>query len=102
MSRKSPVRRTSAQWHQIIEDQKSSDLTISQFCTSNGVALSNFYQWRSKLGNQVKESQASQTKEAASSEDWVALTPPPSTVDTSSWDMELNLPNGVTLKMRSQ
>ena len=95
------AKRSQAQWQQILQDQQSSGLTISDYCKRSEISLSSFYQWRSKLGFSAKNQKRIKTDTVNLAEDWIALPSQGSTDKSSSWDVELNLPHGVTLKMRA-
>ncbi len=45
-------RKTEQQWREILERQRSSRLSIKQFCANAGVSQASFYKWRKKLGGQ--------------------------------------------------
>jgi hypothetical protein len=38
-------------WQQLIDAQKASKLSVSQFCKQHGCSASSFYQWRRKLSS---------------------------------------------------
>lgn len=92
------VKRTAAQWQQIFDEQQQSGLAVKHYCELHHLTLSNFYLWRKKLTNS-KPKPTAQTDE----QNWqeIALPEFPSP-DTQVWLIELNLPNGVTLKMRAE
>lgn len=88
---KSPkIFRSAHQWREILDRFASSGLTQEQFCAREGLALSTFYSWRAKL------STASALPRLA---DFVEVTP---TCSSSSFDIELALPGGVVLRMRTR
>jgi len=87
------------EWQQILSDYEQSGLTQSVFCQQQGIALSNFHQWRRKL-------KAEQT----GSPRFVELTPQ-GTIDpslnltqdlsNSHWQIELDLGQGRVLRLRT-
>ena len=89
------LRRSPQQWHQLVEAQQSSGLSVAQFCTENKITLSNFYLQRKKYRSQSFSN-------IESAEDWLPLNDLLQvTQDERRWQIELKLPNGVVLNMRS-
>ena len=43
--------RTQAQWHQLIREQESSDLSIHVFCKQKGISPASFFNWRKRINN---------------------------------------------------
>ena len=90
------------QWENILRKQQQSGLSVSQFCRQETLSVSNFYNWRSRLG--LSNSTDTAAIEAANSFvdlgqlNSVAQTV--SCVDAERWELELNLGNGMTLKFR--
>ena len=92
------TKRTSEQWQHIFNEHQQSGLPIKQFCERNKIAVSNFYSWRKKL---LANTELAALKPPQ--QDWQEITlPQPSTSDKQAWLIELNLPNGVSLKMRTE
>ena len=45
-----------ATWSMMLEVQESSNLSVKDFCISQGISVASFYQWRSRLqGGQVAD-----------------------------------------------
>ncbi|WP_257295686.1 hypothetical protein [Endozoicomonas sp. YOMI1] len=90
-------RRTSSQWQNLINQQQESGVSQKAFCELNDICLSTFTLWKRKLTQAtVKSAQPEHGPE------WHQLPtgfddPVP---DPSKWDMELELPGGVILRMR--
>ena len=42
------------QWHQIIEGQRSSGLTVAAYCRDRGVTEGSFYTWKRRLRSPAK------------------------------------------------
>ncbi|WP_434339501.1 IS66 family insertion sequence element accessory protein TnpA [Motilimonas cestriensis] len=84
------TRRTADEWQTIFNQFADSGLSVKQFCLREKLAPSNFYLWRKRLHAEP---------EPAFPQDinWQLLTP---TQPTQSWDIELELPGGITLRMR--
>lgn len=95
--------RTPAQWQQLIEEQKHSGLNITQYCQQHSLTISGFYAWRKRLkiaNNTLATDEVSN--------DWLKVEMPVaepvinSEPNSQTWDIELQLPNGVVLKMQQQ
>jgi transposase-like protein len=87
------------QWQQIIDQQLESGLNQKDFCQSRHISLATFSNWKRKL----KNDSPTQLGEPASTnnQDWVAFpTVLPETSSSPAWNMELELPGGVILRMR--
>ena len=89
-SRSPKIFRSERQWREILDRFASSGLTQEQFCAREGLALSTFYSWRAKLSTEPTLSRVA---------DFVELTPPSV---SSSFDIEVALPGGVVLRMRTR
>jgi hypothetical protein len=88
------VKRSQQQWQQVIEAQRSSGLTIVQFCKTHKINPSTFYAYRKKCTNMPAHEETSQ---------WLPLeTILPEVPDTKQWQIELRLPNGVVLNMSTE
>lgn len=96
MERKTTPRRTRSDWESLIAEQKASGLTIEQFCRQYELTQSNFYLWRKRLSQPIQK-KATQTDQTTP---WLQVAVP-DTNPTPTWDIELDLPNGVTLRMRA-
>ncbi len=85
-SRSNRTRRTKAQWTEILREFGSSGVDSREFCRREGLALSSFQRWRRQLGS------------IAASE-FVELVPASSpSAPSSSWSLDVSLPNGVSLR----
>lgn len=97
-------RRTSAQWQQLIDEHQHSGLSVARYCETKGIAQSNFYLWRKKLSGAI-DSYSSQPKpqavELPSDKDWIELRSSALPDNPAQWDVEVSLPHGVTLRMRT-
>lgn len=80
------VRRTSEEWREILAQWKTSGVSAREFCRKQELQLSSFHRWQQKLN------------EASGQDDFVtvATAPPPS----SSWALEITLPNGCKLHLQ--
>jgi putative transposase len=83
-------RRTHSEWQQLLEAQANSGLGPTAFCQANGVSLASFQQWKRKLADETPDE---------SGTPWVELgTLAASSV--SGWDIELQLGDGICLRLR--
>jgi hypothetical protein len=86
-STKRRIRRGEDEWQRLIEEQAYSGLTQSAFCAANGISIGSFQNWKRRLAAEV------------SPEPWLEL----GTLaqqGTSAWDIELDLGDGVCLRLR--
>jgi len=97
-------RRTSAEWQAIIERQAASGLNQEAFCACEGIALSTFARWKSRLSASVV---ARRQGQSTPSPLFAELTLPaearsrgPVTPAEPGWDIELELGAGVCLRIR--
>ncbi|HEY5658182.1 MAG TPA: IS66 family insertion sequence element accessory protein TnpB [Myxococcota bacterium] len=82
------VRRDRAQWQRLIEEQGASGLTQQAFCTRRRVAYATFCTWKRRLRDEVNGQ-------------------PPGFVEVDldeapmpGWDVELELGEGIVLRVR--
>lgn len=81
-------RRTRSEWTEILHRFESSGLTFREFCSREGLALSSFQRWRSRLG-------------AVGPAEFVEFVPTVSEAASSTaWSLDIALPNGVQLRFR--
>ena len=82
-------RRSREEWQQLLQAQASSEMTQAAFCAANELSVASFQNWKRRLASE----------ETAPSEPWVHL----GTLDRptdAGWDIELDLGNGVCLRLR--
>ena len=95
------VRRTAAQWQELVERFERAGQTRSGFCAVHGLALSTFDLWRRKL----RATPATAHEEHCGAL-FVELTGPaqtqpcPTSAGTGAWEVELELGAGVVLRVR--
>ena len=95
--RKQHTFRSKAQWRVLINQYENSAQTQKVFCEQHGIAVSSFHQWR----NRFKQD------EIVSNDDFIDMTPksevypsPRNTPSESPWLLELDLGQGMTLRLR--
>jgi len=83
------TRRTEKQWREILGRFEASGLSSREFCKREGLTVSSLQRWRSRCGR-------------AAVPQFVELTPSSATPATPStgWALELELPDGVRLRLR--
>jgi len=91
------VRRSEQEWSEVFTRFEQSEQTIEQFCAQQGLALSTFNRWRHKLRTQCHKA-IQGSPEAVFVELTTSDAPPP--VVPPSWDVELQLGNGMFLRLR--
>ena len=85
-------RRGQEEWQHLITQQQSSQLSQKAYCQERGLGLSTFQYWKRKL--------TTTGLSVSQSDTWLEL---PSAVDGSpdtSWDVELELGNGICLRLK--
>jgi hypothetical protein len=80
------VRRSAAEWREILSRCEQSGLSPRAFCQKEEIHWSSFVRWQKKLAAQ------------ANSSEFVAVTP--TRPASSSWSLEISLPNGSELRFR--
>ena len=80
------IRRTPQQWQQLIERQSTSGEAARQFCSNSNLNYGLFCKWRKRLAANTTEPFL----------DVSSLVTPGGPV----WDVELELGNGMTLRLR--
>jgi len=82
------IRRSEAEWSEILGRFAASDLTVREFCRRERLSLSSFQRWRSRLGG-------------ARPAEFVELVPTTTVVEPiPAWSLDFALPNGVQLRFR--
>ncbi|MEY6434015.1 IS66 family insertion sequence element accessory protein TnpB [Thioalkalicoccus limnaeus] len=92
------VRRTRADWQAVISRAERSALSTAAFCAAEGISTASFYLWRKRLGAS-NPPQGDVGEEAPEFLD-LGLLSRPVKMDTASWDLELDLGDGVVLRLR--
>ena len=80
-------RRTRHQWQSLISEYHNGDEDIRAFCQRHDISRTSFYHWQHRLQHQSPESEL-----------FIELSPPAASVPC--WDIELELGDGMTLRMR--
>ena len=103
MNKPSTSRRSADEWRSLIDEQQRSGQSQAAFCHQRGVSLSSFGYWRRKL----KSPMPAAAPEGEASPLWIewpasadCRTPPPNSRQQPAWDLELDLGNGLQLRLR--
>ncbi|AGA88888.1 hypothetical protein Thimo_3773 (plasmid) [Thioflavicoccus mobilis 8321] len=92
------VRRTHADWQAVISRAERSSLSTAAFCAGEGISTASFYLWR-KRWRASNPPQGDVGEEAPEFLDLGLLSRPANT-EGASWDLELDLGDGVVLRLR--
>ena len=87
--RRRRIRRAASEWSSLITEQADSGLSQRAFCASKGVSLSSFCAARRRLAMPTPVTRL---------DDFLAI--PVDSVPASGWEVELDLGEGVVLRMR--
>ncbi len=89
-------RRTAAEWQQLVEEQQASGSTQKEFCELRGIRAATFGYWKRKLS-------AVSSMDQSADSSWLDLSALTATGDSSSsWKIELDLGNGVVLRLNQR
>ena len=88
---KKKKRRTPEQWQHIIEDQQKSALSQEAYCKQHNITVSSFYKWKNHFAQ----------PKPFTSDVFVEVKPPSEVNEQPTWDVELCLPNGMVLKLKT-
>lgn len=80
------VRRSEAEWREVISRWQMSGLKPAQFCRRERIQLASFLRWRRR------------GLPTSTAREFVAVTAPASA--SSSWTLEISLPNGCQLRFQ--
>jgi len=83
-------RRSQAEWQQLVDEQKASELSQGEFCIQRSISQKRFAHWKQRL-------QKSQNHRADTH--WLELPSVP-TASSTGWLIELDLGQGLRLRLR--
>ena len=89
------IRRSQTQWQQIMAAYESSDLSQKAYCKENGLAPSSFAKWRRQLRDDHVIEAAPLGKSLFKELPLQDLLP-----TAPLWDIEVELGNGITFRLR--
>jgi hypothetical protein len=96
-TKRTRVSRTPDQWRLLFDRFEQSGRTRDQFCHEQGISLSSFSRWRTKLRKQTLV-ESTPSESPLFTELAPAVQPEGSPV--SGWDIELRLGAGVVIRLR--
>jgi len=86
MSTNPRPRRSRSEWERVFSEFKLSELSRSAFCKQRAINLTTFLRWHRKIVETPR--------------DFIDVTPPRvSTSQVAVWSVELELPNGIMLRL---
>jgi len=89
-------RRTAAEWQQLLEEQQASGSTQKEFCEMRGIRPATFGHWKRKLSTAPSVDQDAESS-------WLDLSALTAAGGSpSTWKIELDLGNGVVLRLNQQ
>jgi len=94
-------RRDKAEWQRLIDEQVASGLTQKSYCEQASIPVATFGYWKRKLRTETTAEPARFTEgaPAISLDDWIEL-PTDRPEAGGSWQIELDLGNGICLRLR--
>ena len=93
-------RRSHTEWQRLINEQAQSGPTQKAFCKQAGISVASVSYWKRKLRpERVNVSTPGARSEMVSQADWIELSTRGSVFD-GVWQIELELGNGVCLRLR--
>jgi len=84
------LRRSRSNWQQLIDEQARSGLSQTAFCAARALSVKSFQHWKRQLAVPV----------AALPAAWLDLGALPERPAAVGWDVELDLGDGVCLRLR--
>jgi len=95
-TRRRRPRRTADQWQTLIEQQVASGQSQEAFCIAHDLGLSTFKRWKKRLESGPWAAESPATPTAAL---FAPLPAPKDSSDASGWTIELDLGDGVCLRL---
>jgi hypothetical protein len=90
------IRRSRSEWQQLINEQAGSGLGVAAFCAARGISGASFRNWKRRLAAQSDPEAGRQPE----SEPWLELGTLAGRAGSSGWDIELELGDGLCLRLR--
>jgi len=92
-------RRNKVEWQHLIDEQAASSLTQKAFCQQAGIPVATFGYWKRKLrADGVSHCNEPASARSIALDDWIELSPPASE-PSPGWHIELDLGNGICLRL---
>lgn len=91
--------RSRIEWQELIEEQAVSGLSQKAFCSQRGISVATFGYWKRKLRHESSSLPMGSGAETVSLADWIEL-PTHESASGGGWQVELELGNGLCLRLR--
>ena len=92
-------RRSKNEWQRLIDEQATSGLTQKAFCAQAGIAVATFGYWKRKLRDEgAPRPDKPVGLQGVTLDDWIELSAP-ATEPAPGWHIELDLGNGLCLRL---
>ncbi len=88
------VRRSEAQWRQLMNTFEAGNLSANEYCVQNNLKYTTFCKWRQRLQSALRSDQTSPSFIEITD---LAKAPPDNQL---AWDIELELGSGTFLRLR--
>lgn len=82
-------------WTKRVQDCRSSELTVKQWCSENGIAVGTYYHWQKKVFEAVQSHRSvhfEEIKIAVANDNC-------STITVKCGELEINIPNGTDINL---
>lgn len=93
-------RRSPAQWQALIDQAEHSALSIAEFCRTEDISLSSFYQWRQRLAAERGNAEGKPAPVTENAFIDLGAIGQGANDDSGPWDLELQLGANVMLRLR--
>ena len=92
-------RRSRIEWQELIDEQAASGLSQKAFCSQPGISVATFGYWKRKLGSESHSLPTGSGADTVSLAEWIEL-PTHGPASGGGWQIELELGNGLCLRLR--
>ena len=92
-------RRSKNEWQRLVDEQAASGLTQKAFCAQAGIAVATLGYWKHKLRDEgAPRPDEPVGLQGVTLDDWIELSAP-ATEPAPGWHIELDLGNGLCLRL---
>ncbi len=92
-------RRSRIEWQELIDEQAASGLSQKVFCAQREIPLATFGYWKRKLRFESPATPTGSSTDTVPLADWIEL-PTQGSATEGGWQIELELGNGLCLRLR--
>jgi len=93
------AKRSTSEWRALVKAYHKRNCTQREFCSAHGVAVSTLDWWRRKLERaSAKQDSPSVAQRPIAPLEFIDITPP--RIESPAWEVELELGQGVVLRLR--